>query len=192
MSSEFLYQEYEKCFDQLRYHDGAQFSILKYSVVLSSSTFAVLPVIYEILKKSGGQINVFFMIAMVCFFLFIGNLLFFMWMTRNRLYYIFCARQINAIRKYSLENEFPEFLSKNQMYLSSDLKAFKLMSTHTIMLVGIALFASIFAGMGIFFCFFRVSWSFFVGLLIMILTLLFAMLYLNKLGNVKNADQAIE
>ena len=67
-------------------------------------------------------------------------------MLQNRLYFVYIARQINAIRGYLMETEAKGF-SNNQLYTSTDFSAFKPSSVHTFQLLGASLISSMFAGL---------------------------------------------
>ena len=62
----------------------------------------------------------------------LGLLAVFAGMVQNRLYFVYPARQVNAIRRAMLARVSQEF-SDNQMYLTTDLRAFKFLSLHTLM-----------------------------------------------------------
>ena len=81
--------------------------------------------------------------AFLSLVVFICLLLAFISMLQNRLYFIFIARQINAIREYLLQNESRDF-KNNQLYTSTNFSACKIFSVHSFLLVGSALLCALF------------------------------------------------
>ncbi len=143
MSHEFLLKEYELSFDQLRFYDTRHESLLKYSFSLTSAVATAQFGIYRLLN---GATPVFFTCAAILSGLvFVATALLFLTMLQNRLYFVYVARQINAIRGYLMEVDAKGF-SHNQMYTSTDFHALKLLSLHTIQIFGTALISSVFAG----------------------------------------------
>jgi len=68
---------------------------------------------------------------------------------QTRLYFIYPVRQVNSIRRYSLE-ELGEIGFENQMYLNTSFNAFKWRSSHTFLNMFVAAQAGIFAGFSIY------------------------------------------
>jgi hypothetical protein len=141
-SSSFLLTEYQACFEQLRYYDTRQDDVLKYLFTLSS---AVATAQFAVLKLFGAPTEWFFAAqSFLSLIVFVASVLLYLMMLQNRLYFVFTARQINAIRKYMLETEAANF-TQNQLYTSTSFSAFKLRSVHTFQLLGTALISSLFA-----------------------------------------------
>lgn len=74
-----------------------------------------------------------------------GSLLIFLSMLQNRLYFVFMARQINAIRGHLMKHEAPMF-TENQLYTKTDFSAIKPFSVHTYKLIGAAFITALFVG----------------------------------------------
>jgi hypothetical protein len=140
-SSPFLLTEYEACFEQLRYYDTRQDDVLKYLFTLSS---AVATAQFAIFKLFGAPTEWFFAAqSFLSLIVFVASVLLYLMMLQNRLYFVFTARQINAIRKFMLETEAATF-TQNQLYTSTSFSAFKLRSVHTFQLLGAAFISSLF------------------------------------------------
>jgi hypothetical protein len=147
MPSEFLLKEYDLCFEQLRFYDNRQEGLLKYLFTLTSATAAAQ---FAVLQFLGEPTNAFFAAQGFLFFVvFTASLLLFLMMLQNRLYFVFIARQINAIRKYMLETDAIAFAS-NQLYTSTSFSAFKWSSVHSFQMLGAALISSLFAAVSTF------------------------------------------
>lgn len=142
-ANEFLHKEYELCFEQLRFYDERQSNLLKYLFTLTS---AVATAQFALYKVFGSPTKEFFLcLAFLALVVVTGSLLLFLSMIQNRLYFVFIARQINAIRGYLLRHEAPTF-TENQLYTRTDFSAVKPFSVHTYQLVGAAFITSLFAG----------------------------------------------
>jgi hypothetical protein len=138
----FLDTEYQVCFEQLRYYDTRQEELLKYLFTVTSATataqFAVLQFLTKPSALFYGAQGFLFSVV------FMASVLLYLMMLQNRLYFVFIARQINAIRKHKLKTEVPEF-TDNQLYTSTSFSAFKLSSVHTMQMLGAALISALFA-----------------------------------------------
>jgi len=143
MPHEYLYKEYELCFEQLRFYDTRHESLLKYTFSLTSAVATAQFAIYQLSHVTSVA---FFGCGTILFGLvFIATLLLFLAMLQNRLYFIYVARQINAIRGYLMDVA-AEGFKKNQMYTSTDFPAMKPLSLQTLQIFGTALISSGFAG----------------------------------------------
>ena len=141
-SNVFLHKEYELCFEQLRFYDERQTNLLKYQVTLTS---AVATAQYALLKLFNSLTHEFFLsLVFLSVIVLTGSLLIFLSMLQNRLYFVFMARQINAIRGFLTKHEAPMF-TENQLYTKTDFSAIKPFSVHTYKLVGAAFITSLFA-----------------------------------------------
>lgn len=138
---DFLFKEYEECFAQVRVYDEAQKSMIGYTITIASLVPTVLLALYQM---SGEKINSIYWLLQsgVLFTAFIALYIVFMYLVQNRLYFIYPARQLNAIRRYFMEQN-PNF-KNNQMYTDYKFSGFKWMSTHTLILIGVAAIASLF------------------------------------------------
>jgi len=142
MSSEFLYKEYECCFEQLRYYDTRHFDTLKYIFTLSSSASAALFALYNLFKLTSKEFYIFQ--SLLTLIVFVSTLILYLTMVRNRLCFVRVARQLNAIRGFLLETEAMGF-TNNQLYTSTNTESFKLSSIHTLQLIGGGVFPSLFS-----------------------------------------------
>lgn len=139
----FLETEYQMCFEQLRYYDTRQDELLKYLFTLTSATAGAQFAVLQFLSK---PCTVFFAAQGFLFsVVFIASVLLYLMMLQNRLYFVFIARQINAIRKHMLKTEVPDF-TENQLYTSTSFSAFKLSSVHTMQMLGAAVISALFSG----------------------------------------------
>ncbi|MGH1417765.1 MAG: hypothetical protein ACRBCJ_02795 [Hyphomicrobiaceae bacterium] len=77
--------------------------------------------------------------------IFVSSLLIFLSLLQNRLYFVFVARQINAIRNHLLQTEAEDF-KNNQLYTRTDFSAAKGMSLHTFSIIGGAFLVAMYAG----------------------------------------------
>ncbi len=147
MHNEYLHKEYELCFGQLRFYDERHSNILKYTFSLTSAVATAQFAIYKFLQ--GPTVWFFYCQLFLSVIVFIATLLLYMAMLQNRLYFVFIARQLNAIRGFLMQTEAAEF-KNNQLYTSTDFPALKPSSVHTFELIGAALISSLFAGLSCF------------------------------------------
>jgi hypothetical protein len=143
MAHEYLFKEYELCFEQLRFYDTRHESLLKYTFSLTSAVATAQFGVYQLLH--GATMTFFGCGAILSGLVFIATVLLFLAMLQNRLYFVYVARQINAIRGYLMEVA-AEGFKKNQMYTSTDFPALKPLSLQTLQIFGTALISSGFAG----------------------------------------------
>jgi hypothetical protein len=142
MPSEFLLKEYDLCFEQLRFYDARQEELLKYLFTLTSATAAAQFAVLQFLTK---PCTAFFAAQGFLFsVVFTASVLLYLMMLQNRLYFVFIARQINAIRKHMLQTEASEF-TDNQLYISTSFSAFKWSSVHTMQMLGAAAISALFS-----------------------------------------------
>jgi hypothetical protein len=142
MMNEYLHKEYELCFEQLRFYDERQINLQKFLFTLTSAVAAGQFAIY---KLFGTATKDFYLsLAFLAIVVFVASLLIYLSMLQNRLYFVFMARQINALRGHLLSAEAPTFRD-NQLYLKTDFAAVKPFSVHTFMLIGSAVLTSLFA-----------------------------------------------
>ena len=143
MTPEYLLKEYELCFEQLRFYDTRHEDLTKYLFTLASAVAAAEFAVLEFLKSTTPPF--YASLAVLSLIVFVATILLYVAMLQNRLYFVFVARQINAIRGYLMATEAPGFKG-NQMYTRVDLPAFRFRSLHTVSLAGTALISSVFAG----------------------------------------------
>ncbi|HBU69644.1 MAG TPA: hypothetical protein DEE98_04595 [Elusimicrobia bacterium] len=142
MANEFLYREYEECFKQMRYYDDRQLSLLKFSIILSSSIITAILAIDKIFPWNSSHFSL--ILVFLALVVTLGNMLILFSMAVNRMYFVYPVRQINAIRKYLMTEENPNFLPQNQMYLATDVSALKLFSIHSLIMLTVAMLSAIF------------------------------------------------
>jgi hypothetical protein len=143
VANEYLFKEYELCFEQLRFYDARAESLLKYLCTLTSSVTVALFAVYQL--EHGANTGFYRCAMFLAGLVFIATLLLILAMIQNRLYFVYVARQLNAIRGYLMEVAADGF-KNNQMYTSTNFPALKPASIHTIQLLCAALISSQFAG----------------------------------------------
>jgi len=193
MKNEFLHKEYELNYEQLRFYDSRQSSIFRYLFTLTSSVATAQFALYKFFQtptQSYFRCHLF-----LSSIVFIATLLLFLAMLQNRLYFVFTARQLNAIRGYLLEKEASEF-QNNQLYTSVDFPAIKLSSVHTLQLVGASFISSMFAASAMY-AFMpalketpSLGWSIFTFMIIVAAEIGFGYKYLDEQGK-RTSDKAI-
>jgi hypothetical protein len=143
MANEYLMKEYELNFEQLRFYDDKYSNTLKYLYTLSSAVSTALFAVYKLPNFSSQDF--FGCQLFLSIVVFVATLLLYLTMIQNRLYFVFTARQLNAIRKFLMDNAAGTF-KNNQLYISTNFSALKPSSVHTFQLIGAALISSLFAG----------------------------------------------
>lgn len=128
--NEFLKAEYEACLDLLKHYDQRHLSLVKFTTGTSSTVVSLVCGFYTL--SSNAHPHFWHFAGVLAGITGIGLLTVFAAMVQNRLYFIYPARQMNAIRKTMLTQVVAEF-SENQMYLATDMRPFKLLSIHTLM-----------------------------------------------------------
>jgi hypothetical protein len=141
MSEEFLLKEFECCYEQLRFYDTRSSDLLKYLFSLTSAVAAAQFAVYKLTESlTQGFFSCHAFLSMV---VFVATALLYGAMLQNRLYFVYTAKQLNAIRGYLL-TQIPDF-KNNQLYTVTDFSAFKPRSVHTFQLIGAAFISSLFA-----------------------------------------------
>jgi len=148
MNNEFLYKEYEECFEQMRYYDDRQISLLKFSIILSSSIITAILAIDKIFPWNSSHFSL--ILVFLAFVVVSGNMLILFSMAVNRMYFVYPVRQVNAIRKFLMTAENPNFLPANQMYLTTEVYALKPFSLHSLIMLTVAMLSAIFFSIFIF------------------------------------------
>lgn len=142
MKHEFLYKEYEQCFIQLRYYDDRQLSLLRNLFAL---TIVAVGAQFAVYKTAGISGETFYLCAsLLGTVLLAAAVLAHIALVQNRLYFVFVARQINAIRKFLLTEESTNF-RENQLYTATNFPAAKIFSLHSYTLFCSSLLAAMFA-----------------------------------------------
>jgi hypothetical protein len=147
LANEYLFKEYELCFQQLRFYDERQESLLKYLCTLTASIATAEFAIYQFLH--GATLAFFRCESFLSGLVFFATVLLFSANLQNRLYFVLVARQINALRAHLMEAAGDGF-TKNQLYTSTSFPALKPLSVHTLLLVSTALISALFAGASIY------------------------------------------
>lgn len=144
MPGDYLLKEYELNYAQLRYYDDRHTAALTY---LFSLTSAVATAQFAVFKFLEGETSSIFYAcqAFLAGVVFIATVLLYAAMLQNRIYFVFTARQLNAIRSHLMATAADGF-ANNQLYTSTSFPAFKLRSVHTFQLLGATLLSSLFAG----------------------------------------------
>ncbi len=145
--ADFLVIEYERCLDLLKYYDERQHSLLRFATGVSS---AVLSVIVAVMNHTTAPALVSWeLISLLSLITALGLAALFSAMVQTRLYFVFPARQVNALRKHMLALPTNSF-KDNQMYLDTTFPAFKFRSTQTttMFLVGLQAGAMFSFGLG--------------------------------------------
>ena len=127
---EFLKTEYQACLDLLKYYDERHLSLVKFTAAVTSSVVSLIFGFYT-LSPSAHPYFWHFSGALTGI-AGVGLLAVLAGMVQNRLYFIYPARQVNAIRRTMLSRLTDEF-ADNQMYLTTDVRPLKPLSMHTVM-----------------------------------------------------------
>lgn len=132
---EFLKTEYEQCLSLIKYYDERHQSLVKFCAGLSSSVPTLLLAIFQL----GGDVAAHFwqFTSLISGVTALGLLAIFTVLIQTRLYFIYPARQVNAIRHFALESQ--SVFSNNQMYLDTTFSAFKWVSSYTLLNAFVAL-----------------------------------------------------
>ena len=146
----FLKVEYESCLGLIKYYDERHLSLVKFTTGISSSAISLVFGFYAL--GASVQNHFWSFAAVLTGVAGLGLLAVFVAMIQNRLYFVYPARQVNAIRKVMLQKVASEF-TDNQMYISSDFPAFKFLSLHALMNLLVAFQVGAFIG----FCWFSIS-----------------------------------
>lgn len=141
---DFLKIEYEQCLSLMKYYDDRQMSLMKYATGLSSSVISIIFAFHKI-NNSPSNIDWGF-ISIISLVTIFGLLTLLLSMAQNRLYFIYPARQVNAIRNTFLSMVKDKF-QNNQMYTSTSFSAFKWFSTQSLMIVFVGLQVGIYSGL---------------------------------------------
>lgn len=155
MPEEFLLKEYELCFEQLRFYDKREESILKYTFSLVSAVATALFTLYKYFQDQRWQIprEGF---AAVLILLFLITLLLFFAAVSNRYYFVTTARQLNAIRRHFLQEAdragHPDAFgtTKNRMWEDPDWPFLQISSLHTYIMMGLAVISSLMAAASVY------------------------------------------
>jgi hypothetical protein len=119
-------------------------SLVKFTTGISSS---IVSLIFGLHTLSVADHDYFWHFASVLAGVaLLGLFTMFVAIVQNRLYFVYPTRQVNAIRRAMLTKIADDF-SDNQMYLTTRVGAFKLLSLHTVMNLLVAMQVGAFAGL---------------------------------------------
>lgn len=147
--NEFLKTEYEQCLALIKHYDERHYSLVMFSSGLSSAIPSLLLAIFQL---GAGAASHFWQLTMlISIVTAVGLMSIFTVLIQTRLYFIYPVRQVNSIRKYSIEIEkLGDENFQNQMYLNTSFSAFKWSSTHTLLNLFVALQVGAFVGLAIY------------------------------------------
>ncbi|MCK5509759.1 MAG: hypothetical protein KAI50_14690 [Desulfobacterales bacterium] len=193
-NNQFLIKEYELCFEQLRFYDTRSGNLLKFLFTLTTSVATAQFAIYKLNQTIDERFYI--LQTFLSTIVLIASILLFLSMLQNRLYFVYIARQINAIRGFLLKVDSSEFKS-NQLYTSTNFPALKPFSVHTFHLLGSAMLCGLYAG-SLAYGINSISnnpdnkqvWALCVFIATSILLSIIGAVYLSKTGS-KEADEAI-
>ncbi len=143
---DFLKLEYEQCLSLVKYYDERHHSLVKYSAGLSSAIPSIILAFHQVGKETQPYFWEF--VSFISLLTSIGLIAIFTVLVQNRLYFIYPVRQVNAIRKKMIISS--EAFDENQMYLDTNVSAFKWTSTHTLLNSFVSFQFGIFFGLTMF------------------------------------------
>ena len=145
--NEFLKTEYEQCISLIKYYDERHHALIKFASGMSGALPSLLLAIFQL----GGNAALYFwqFTLIISLVTTLGLLSIFTVLIQTRLYFIYPVRQVNSIRRYSLET-MSEDAFDNQMYLNTSFNAFKWSSTHTLLNLFVAMQVGVFAGLAVY------------------------------------------
>lgn len=141
----FLSTEYKACLGLLERYDKRQQELLRYSVSVSSGVSSLVLALY----KLWGEADATFwgLVGLLLGVSSLGLVAVFLMMVQNRLYFVYPARQVNAIRRAMMQREDVQAeFTANQMYLTTHVTALNLKSTFLLMLLVVALLIGVLSG----------------------------------------------
>jgi hypothetical protein len=145
MTEKFLELEYQQSLDLVKHYDTRQLELLK----VASALTAVVPTVVLAFYDLGTPVRdyVWDFAGVIALATVLSLLPIYAALVQTRLYFVFPARQLNAIRKRMVG----DFKADNCMYLGGDYPpAFRLGSTQTILYVFVALQTAFFAAIAVF------------------------------------------
>lgn len=145
--NEFLKLEYEQCLSLIKYYDERHQALVRYCAGVSSAVPSLLLGFYQL----GADVTPHFwsFTALVAGITTIGLLAIYTVLIQTRLYFVYPARQVNAIRKAALK-EVADIFDCNQMYTDIRFNAFKWSSSYSLLNIFVALQVGAFLGLTVF------------------------------------------
>lgn len=145
ISASFLENDFNQCFEQVRYYDAQIVDILKFSATFYTTVVGIAIGLYQFSIEK----NLDFIYGLICTlsvaFLF-GVCMFFL-IVRNRVYFVFCMRYINEHRDLFLSVNPLGFENKSRMYTNYKKPPFiNILSSQSLWLYVLALLNSTLLG----------------------------------------------
>ena len=194
--NDYLKSEYDQCFSLIKYYDDKHLSLVKYSVGLSSGIPAFLIAIFRF-GPADIKAQIWALTGLVTLMTFLSLLILYVVLVQNRLYFIYPARQVNAIRKLYIEKMIDEECFHNQMYVSTKFNAWKWLSSQTLLILFVAFQIGVFLGVSVFSFNYNpnaesslIYMAGLVGFIFFVVIFLLAAIYLS-VASTATADQSI-
>ncbi len=151
---EFLKSEYGTSIDLIKYYDGRHVDLLKFASGLSAGVSTVVFGFYGLSETAAKYVWDFatFIAATTA----LALVAVFAAMVRNRVYFVFPARQANMIRSVLFPEGKPDgggekqARAANQMYSTREVPMFDFLSTQSLQLLFVALQAAFFGGVAVY------------------------------------------
>jgi hypothetical protein len=127
----FLLKEYDQCFNQMRHYDNVSVSMIKFAFSIYSALGTIAFAIYQFLYRNENSLNV--IIGSIALFTFLVGFIIVLMLTRNRLYFVSVAKQVNRIRNLSIYKSKSVFDFKSALPYDPNIpKAFNIRSIYLI------------------------------------------------------------
>jgi hypothetical protein len=193
---DFLKAEYDTSIDLVKYYDDRHIDLLKFASTISAGVPTVVFGFYALSATVATYIWHFTVFIAGVSALAIASIL--ASMLRNRVYFVFPARQANVIRRALLREQLGDGpgIFKNQMYTTARVPMIDWLSTQSLQLLFVALQSALFAAV----CTYSwrragikltsVSDDLWVGVAWLLFLLLTGLIYLNRSSGLK-ADQIL-
>ncbi|MFZ5802603.1 MAG: hypothetical protein ACOY3K_05795 [Candidatus Omnitrophota bacterium] len=111
---DFLQNDFNQCFDQVRYYDAQIVDVFKFLATFYTTIAGIAIGLYQYSIDKGLNIKVALIAGLTIAFVF-GLCMFFL-IVRNRVYFVFCMRYINEHRGLFLSAKPLGFENKSKMY----------------------------------------------------------------------------
>lgn len=137
---DFFMKDFELCFGQLKFYDDREISALRYIFLISSGVASLISTVYGVVEKTTPEF--FGFISFLSLAVFITTLVLYMSALQNRVYFARTASHMNKIRDY-----FTEGTPLSESFYQKKRPALSWTSVHTYVLMGAALFSSMYFGL---------------------------------------------
>jgi len=117
-SINFLENDFNQCFEQIRYYDAQIVDIFKFLSAFYTTVAGIAIGIFQFSIEKKLDLTYGLISGLSVAFLF-GICMFFL-IVRNRVYFVFCMRYINEHRGHFLSVKPLEFENKSKMYIDYD------------------------------------------------------------------------